>query len=498
MSTPRRSIRAHLALVLTVCTLGTLAVPSAAHADVTNPVVRGPIYGGIHNRAFNSSLYDVAANGYTEREYFISGVATDITDGSTAPYTSRILVRHPANPWRFNGTVVVEWNNVTGGMDLETLWPATGQYGMDEGFAWVSVSAQAVGANQLKWWDPVRYARIVHPGDDYSYDIYNQAMAAVKFPRSNHTAVETPARVDPMDGLVVRNVIAHGASQSASRLTSYITLGYHKAADLADAFSITRGGGGADVARIAGETKTLVVQVQEEAQGARPADTPYYVVYEEAGIAHAPVPWYQYIWRMQTRDLVGLSPIPDAAGAACSMNRGTSDYTHRMHLLHLHLWLRFGIVPPSGPRLSRDAGGALLRDADGLALGGIRYPFVAVPVSYNSSGGCPLFGQYRPWSREKILGLYPTRDAYVDAVDDVVAGLLHDGLILWQDALDAKADARAFDAWDAGSCFDTASPSSSESGPVTSQTHGLAYSTETLGVPNAIHEASCTLASAGA
>lgn len=486
------SARWRAALALAMCVGATLGVPGTAAAEVENPVVRGPVLGGARGRPFNASLYPVEAYGYTEQEYFVSGTATELENGLTAPYTTRILVRHPVSPSRFNGTVVVEWDNVTGGMDLETLWPSTGEYGMREGFAWVSVSAQLVGADQLKWWDPVRYAPIVHPGDDFSFDIFSQAMAAVKQPRLNRTTVETPNRVDPMDGLVVRRVIAHGASQSASRLTTYINNGYHAAADMADAFSITRGGGDADVARIAEETETLVVQVQEESQGARPMDTPYYIVYEEAGIAHAPLGWYQYVWRLQTRDLVGYSPVPDAAGAGCSMNRGSSQYTHRMHLFHIQRWLEYGITPPSAPRLSR-TGTTLNRDADGLAAGGVRYPFVAAPVSYNSAEGCPLFGQYRPWSREKILGLYPTKDDYVSKIDAVADQLFADGLLLWEDVLDAKAEARTFDAWAGGSCFDTTNRHGSESGPVSSRLHEQSYSITALGAPNALHEVSCTV-----
>ena len=35
-----------------------------------------------------------------------------------AAYRTRLLVRRPSNPARFNGTVVVEWLNVTSGTEL--------------------------------------------------------------------------------------------------------------------------------------------------------------------------------------------------------------------------------------------------------------------------------------------------------------------------------------------------------------------------------------------
>src|SRR6516162_10897005 len=59
---------------------------------------------------------DLAKLGYTETEFIVSGNANVYdwaADGSltvktpNAPYANRILVRHPSNPSRFSGTVVV-------------------------------------------------------------------------------------------------------------------------------------------------------------------------------------------------------------------------------------------------------------------------------------------------------------------------------------------------------------------------------------------------------
>jgi hypothetical protein len=38
------------------------------------------------------------------------------------PYKTRIVVRRPADAKRFNGTVLVEWDNVTNGFDAEKVW----------------------------------------------------------------------------------------------------------------------------------------------------------------------------------------------------------------------------------------------------------------------------------------------------------------------------------------------------------------------------------------
>ena len=53
----------------------------------------------------------------------------------------------------FSGTVLVEWQNVTAGYDLDALEPTS----LREGYAWVGVSAQRVGVDQLRGWSPTRY-----------------------------------------------------------------------------------------------------------------------------------------------------------------------------------------------------------------------------------------------------------------------------------------------------------------------------------------------------
>lgn len=90
--------------------------------------------------------FDLAPYGYVEEEFFVSGTAKTYTpQPSTADYTTRMLVRRPADPKRFNGTVVVEWNNVTAQHDQSPDWFWSYPMALREGFADVIVSAQAAG-----------------------------------------------------------------------------------------------------------------------------------------------------------------------------------------------------------------------------------------------------------------------------------------------------------------------------------------------------------------
>jgi len=71
-------------------------------------------------------------------------------------------------------------------------------------------------------------------------------------------------------------VVALGASQSASQLTSYINGGYNSH-HLIDLYIITRGGGPFN------DLSTPVWQLNEEAQGPHPKDSKNYRLWEEAG-----------------------------------------------------------------------------------------------------------------------------------------------------------------------------------------------------------------------
>ena len=160
----------------------------------------------------------------------------------SADYRTRILVVRPADPAAANGTAVVHWLNVTAGYELGTADDDE----LLSGFVWVGVSAQKVGIDgfpperpryqgrqlpqpPLKEWDAERYASLVHPGDAFSFDIFSQAGAVVR-----SGAVTGDVAVD--------RVVATGASQSGSRLTTYINA-IHPLVSVYDAFLLTITGG---------------------------------------------------------------------------------------------------------------------------------------------------------------------------------------------------------------------------------------------------------------
>ncbi|MEW6271454.1 MAG: alpha/beta hydrolase domain-containing protein [Thermodesulfobacteriota bacterium] len=177
--------------------------------------------------------------GYVQREYVAAGTASSYravgalgADGRwtfepelEAPYRTRVLVRRPADAADFSGTVIVEWLNVSGGVDAGPDYTSLEEEIVRRGHAWVGVSAQLIGVEGgpvlviapgaeglagrgLKGLDPARYGSLAHPGDGFSFDIFTQAARALR-------------AGDGLGGLRPDVVLAAGESQSAIALVTY-------------------------------------------------------------------------------------------------------------------------------------------------------------------------------------------------------------------------------------------------------------------------------------
>ena len=131
MTTKRGNWRVATAGLLAGLSLGLSAPARAAEAMPTVAPVAGP-----GSPFLGLGVFDLKALGYVVEEYFVSGTAASYklkgeatADGAwaaeaagTAPYATRIVVVRPTDPKKFNGTVAVEWLNVTGGLDAGPDW----------------------------------------------------------------------------------------------------------------------------------------------------------------------------------------------------------------------------------------------------------------------------------------------------------------------------------------------------------------------------------------
>ncbi|MFC7244947.1 alpha/beta hydrolase domain-containing protein [Catellatospora aurea] len=446
----RRTYRAAVAAAVIVTLVPAVPAVAGERSPVPVPVVSAPIPGTVpgdrlapaveDTYPFFSTPDDLAAKGYVEQEFYLSGVADgwDTSGNQVAtdvPYRTRIVVRRPSADRRFNGTALVEWQNVTAGYDLDALW--NGAAMMRAGYAWIGVSAQRVGVDQLRGWSPARYGGLDVTGggqyvaDELSYDIFAQAAKAVG------------AGGSPLGRLDVRTVLAIGASQSAARMTVYYQSILPKVEPVFDGYAFIVGSA---PTRVGPEPVFQVLSETDVRTPVRPLpDTAQFRRWEVAGGAHSGWRGQQYRAPISVRDL-GAAPVYDCAQPPFS--RVPVDHATAAAYDHLVRWVRTGVAPPTAPPLLFNADGTKARDELGLALGGIRYSQVTVPTARNTGDNagqsfCFLFGSHQPFDQATLDGLYRTRGGYVAKVVHADLGNVRSGYLLPADALGNLRDALA-------------------------------------------------------
>lgn len=382
--------------------------------------------GPIPDRA---GLYDLADLGYREREFLLQHTAESyelvgqrtpdgrwrVRPAAAAPFTTRIVLRQPANADDFSGTVVVEWLNVSAGLDAAPDWMLTHTHLLRRGHAWAGVSAQRAGLEggglvegwHLKKLHPERYGALAHPGDAWAFDIFSQAGHAL---RAHPGVLPPPVSTRPL------RLLASGHSQSAAFLVTYINA-VDQGADVYDGF-LVHGRPGAAAAldtgfqpaargtaaeQIRADLRVPVLVLQTETDvtqlgGGRvqQPDSDLLRLWELAGAAHADT----YLLAASGQDdghlpagrlAALLAPTADTVlgRTAAPINSGPQQhYVECAALEQLDAWVAGRGSPPAAPRLNPTIDWQeLQRDELGIATGGIRTPWVDVPVSILSGTG---------------------------------------------------------------------------------------------------------------
>ncbi|OBA84066.1 hypothetical protein A9W99_06710 [Mycobacterium sp. 1164966.3] len=427
--------------------------------------------------------FDLGALGYDAVEFFVSGTAACYTptaelglDGrwpvkpyDTADYTTRMVVVKPIDPAHFNGTVLVEWLNVSGGIDAPAVWFMAHREIVRSGYAYVGVSAQQVGVQgganlmgidmSLKSQNPTRYEPLSHPGDAFSYDIFSQTGRLV--------------RDGVLGELRPQHVVALGESQSALFMTTYVNA-VDPLAQVYDGFLVhsrfaaaapldnssifdesqantpeaARFNPGLRVPLVAIITETdLFGGIRSGYYLARQPDNDRLRVWEIAGTAHAD----NYTILVAPIDS-GSAPLSDivAAYAPTDMLMGQKlqhcinfapqhHYVLQAALSQLCRWVRTGEPAPGGADIEltdADPPEPVL-DANGLATGGIRTPWVDIPVARTSGTGsaeslmAAIFGSGELFDAATLRRLYPGgREEYLERFTAALDTAIRSGFIL--------------------------------------------------------------------
>ncbi len=445
--------------------------------------------------------FDVSRLGYEETEYRVDGTALsyelkgergddgkwEVTEGQTAPFRTRIVVRRPADPDAFSGTVVVEWHNVSAGIDAAPDWGFVHRHLAARGHAFVGVSAQKAGIDgggivpggpelHLKVLAPVRYADLAHPGDAWAFDMFTQVAELL---RGNGTE-------NPLGGLEPERLIAAGESQSAAALVTYINAvdphtrvfdgyfvhgrpGAGLAIDGVFLPSAARVGVGrtesSDTAieiasrgeRLRDDVRVPVLVLQSETDvivlgsgRAEQPDADHVRLWEIAGAAHADT--YTVSGSRHDDGTVGGARLAELLRPTRSLLIGNTEkavnsgpqqhYVAQAAMKHLVDWVAGGPPPPHAPRLARtgDETAPYELDENGNVLGGIRTPWVDVPTAALSGLGQAgesfafLFGTTDPFDEATLARLYPGGHAeYLERFTAALGATIEAGFLLEED-----------------------------------------------------------------
>jgi len=488
--------------------------------DTSSANVTGPIEITLESYPFNAADHstipqDLTAFGYIEEEYFISGKANVYDYDSNgnvivrtpeAPYTTRIHIRRPLDKTKFSGNVIVELNNPTALHDLDLQWMFCRDFFIENGDIWVGITVKPISIKALKKFNAERYASLSMNNpqppdqrcepklfllDDTSpetenglvWDIVSQVGSLLKINSESN----------PIKDYNVEYLIATGYSQTGGYLTTYINpIHPLDSAKLSDGSPIYDGYmvGDGDAFMFPlnqcvdsvppGETDVTIKPrgvpiISVVTQGLLPvtaaarrpdSDTleDKFRRYEIPGAAH--VNQISNDRKPSPAD-IAKSGIPETA-ANCEgvdeygITNFPIEYFMNSAYANLYKWLRTGALPPKAqPILTEKVEGKdeiqVKLDEYGNAIGGVRNPYVEIPVAtyYGQSHPldkesgffCSLAGYSEPFDNDKIKSLYPTKEDYLNKVNTMVDSMVGEGFLTKRDGERIKKEAQGVSVW---------------------------------------------------
>lgn len=379
---------------------------------------------------------DLAAAGYVEHEYLLRGTATEWTYGpghrldaasTDVPYTTRVLVRYPADNSAFNGVLQVEPLHPE--YDTAPTWRALHPWIMRTGAAWMGITQDPRLADSMRTeFDPERYGELSIPAGSMRYDIVADAVAAARLDGAGIVG----------NGRPVRRAYLSGWSMTGSFVRVFLGEGFHErrrllgGAPLFDGYVIGISSGGAQQAgypgmldgspipmddprrRISGHgvpVIELLSETESETHGPvlRPdSDDPgdRYRLYQVAGTSHDATGPRLALTNIEQYRRLGLPASTTQIVETPSDAR--MDLVARAVFALLDRWVDEEVVPPRADRFTFTGDvlpdhpdvRPLLRDEFGNVHGGIRTPWVRAPLSRYTPHSTPVPEGCRPspWS----------------------------------------------------------------------------------------------------
>ena len=350
------------------------------------PTITGPL--GAPGPMFESLMAlkagdDLPHFRYEATEYFVSGTA------SGQPYTTRIVIRKPVEAARFSGLVLAESMHPSGNA---WMFHFTHRYSMSEGHIGLDVLTSThepfVEFNDQRY----RNLRVVQ---GQAPEILAQVGALMK------------SKESPIAAYRIRKMILAGTSASAAVVINYLPA--HTVLRLPDMRPIYDGfmptstgatiapqmtiGGTArpvDVPIVQVPTMTEVSSANVTARQDSDAPGSQFRVYEFPGMAH-----------IDSRDAAAYYPNP----CRLPISRFPMAAYMSVALNHLWNWVDKGTIAPKADRILVDRnegndGSLMALDEFGNARGGIRNPYVDIPVkkfAVRNAGAVPPVPNAHPF-----------------------------------------------------------------------------------------------------
>ena len=362
------------------------AVLPLGPTTVELPTITGPATGP--GPMFESLMalpagHDMARFKYEATEYFVSGTA------SGQPYTTRIVIRKPVDPARFSGLVLAESMHPSGNA---WMFHFTHRYSMSEGHVGLEVLTST--PQPFVEFNEQRYANLRVAAGQASA-ILAQVGTLLK------------SKESPIAAYRIRKMILAGTSASAAVVVNYLPahtvlrlpdmrpvydgfLPTSTGATIATQFTVGTTARAIDVpiAQVPTMTEVASANVTWRPDGDMPGNQ--FRVYEFPGMAH-----------IDSRDAAAYYPNP----CKLPISRFPMAAYMSVALDHLWKWIDRGTLPPRADRIIVDRneandGSLMALDEYGNARGGIRNPYVDVPVKaygVRNAGATPPIPNAHPF-----------------------------------------------------------------------------------------------------
>ena len=438
---------------------------------------------------------DLPRVGYVEEEFFVSGAA-NVYDWASddaltvktpnAPYTTRILVRRPADPARFSGNVVLEMGNNARRYDWGFTWSLSWEHFIERGDAWVLLTYVPAAVDALKQFNAARYAPLSFanpaPGvacaadrpaasaeEGLRWDMISQVGALLKSgaprPRSpdSRSSASTPrptaASCPRTSALFIRTPGSQAGGPSTTASSSTATPGWgastsarpHRPRAIRD--EITKNAG-VPVIRIVAQTDVLGTFQRRRPDSDEPADR--YRLYEVAGAPHADAYFYRHIPSVKDQAAAGTAafvtqwPFAEVCTPPIPlMEFPVMRYVVDAAFANLDRWVRDGTPAPRAERVEVKNGGtpqaAIATDEYGNAIGGVRSPYLDVPAAtyYASTPGpgtCGNLGHKETFTWERLESVYGASAKYTSRFSQAVDRLVRERWLTESDGRKIKAE----------------------------------------------------------